>query len=194
MRSSFSSFNYVVCSNTLFSNTSALTNSLFFRANSTCRVLEHLIWSNTSGFQFLGPLARTNFLLALCGLSTQGDTKHFCMFAHPPSPLLTWLRLPNPCITTTKSTIIVTSAKLGVVRILYLFSGESNRPLTPILLKSLAIHLPFLSRYFCKSMPCSWQKVVCTLPMCITMRLPFVSRYFCRSIRVRGRWDTPNFS
>ena len=32
-------------------------------------------------------------------------------------------------------------------------SGESSRPLTPILLKSIAIHLPFLSRYFCKSMP-----------------------------------------
>ena len=30
-------------------------------------------------------------------------------------------------------------------------SGESNRPLTPILLKSIAIHLPFLSRYFCQT-------------------------------------------
>ena len=29
--------------------------------------------------------------------------------------------------------------------------GEPNRPLTPILLKNIAIHLPFLSRYFCKS-------------------------------------------
>ena len=37
-------------------------------------------------------------------------------------------------------------------------SGEANRPLTPILLKSIAIHLPFLSRYFCKSMPSSWQR------------------------------------
>ena len=27
-------------------------------------------------------------------------------------------------------------------------SGESNRPLTAIFLKSIAIHLPFLSRYF----------------------------------------------
>ena len=33
-------------------------------------VLEHLVWSNTSGFQFWGPLARTNFLSALCGLPT----------------------------------------------------------------------------------------------------------------------------
>ena len=71
-------------------------------------------------------------------------------------------------------------------------SGELNRPLTPILLKSIAIHLPFLSRYFCKNMPLSWQKVVYTPPICITIRLPFVSRYFCRSIRVRGRWDAPN--
>ena len=30
--------------------------------------LEHLLWSNTSGFQSLGPLARTNFMPALCGL------------------------------------------------------------------------------------------------------------------------------
>ena len=64
----FLSLNGVVCSNTLFSNTSALTSSLLFRGNSTCKILEHLVWSNTSGFQFLGPLARTNFLSALCGL------------------------------------------------------------------------------------------------------------------------------
>ena len=60
--------NGVVCSNTLFSNASALTNSLLSRANSTCKVLEQLVWSNTSGLQFRGPLARTNFLSALCGL------------------------------------------------------------------------------------------------------------------------------
>ena len=60
-------FNGVVCSNSLFSNTSALTNSLLFMADSTCKILEHLFWSNTSGFQFWGPLARTKFLLALCG-------------------------------------------------------------------------------------------------------------------------------
>ena len=71
-------------------------------------------------------------------------------------------------------------------------SGESHRPLTPIHLKSIAIHLPFLARYFCKSMPSSWQKVVYTPPICIAIRHPFVSRYFCRSIRVRGRWDTPH--
>ena len=92
-------FNGVVCSNTLFSKTSALTNSLLFRTNSTCKILEHPVWSNTSGFQFWGPLARTNFLSALCGLSI----------------------------------------------------------------------------------------------FCIAVRLPFVSRYFCRSIRVRGCWNTPNY-
>ena len=64
----FLNLNGVVCSNTLFSNTSALTSSLLFWGNSTCNVLEHLVWSNTSGFQFWGPLARTNFLSALCGL------------------------------------------------------------------------------------------------------------------------------
>ena len=64
--------NGVVCSNTLFSNTSALTSSLLFRGNSTCKILEHLVWSNTSGFQFWGPLARTNFLSALCGLPISG--------------------------------------------------------------------------------------------------------------------------
>ena len=69
-------------------------------------------------------------------------------------------------------------------------TGESNRPLTPILLKSIAIHLPFLSRYFCKSMPSVWQKVAYT-PICIAIRLPFVSQYFFRSIRVRGHWNTP---
>ena len=40
-------------------------------------------------------------------------------------------------------------------------------------------------------MPFSWQKVVYTPPIYITIRLPLVSRYFCRSIRVRGRWNTP---
>ena len=59
-------------------------------------------------------------------------------------------------------------------------SGESHRPPTPILLKSVAIHLPFLLRYSCKSMPSSWQKVVTkythhqfsyhdTAPICIAM-------------------------
>ena len=74
----FLHFNGVVCSNTLFSNTSALTNSLLFMANSTRKILEHLVWSNTSGFQFWGPLARTDFLSALCGPGppTQGKKKH----------------------------------------------------------------------------------------------------------------------
>ena len=71
----FIDLNGVVCSNTLFSNTSALTSSLLFRGNSTCKILEHLVWSNTSGFQFWGPLARTNFLSALCGLPKKAPKK-----------------------------------------------------------------------------------------------------------------------
>ena len=67
MPPSFLHFNLAGCSNTLFSNTSALTTSLLLRANSTRKILEHLVWSNTSGFRFWGPLARTNFLSALCG-------------------------------------------------------------------------------------------------------------------------------
>ena len=70
-------------------------------------------------------------------------------------------------------------------------SGESNRPLTPIHVKKYRDAPPISIAYFCKSMPSSWQKVVYTPPIYITIRLPFVSRYFCRSIRVRGRWDTP---
>ena len=44
---------------------------------------------------------------------------------------------------------------------------------------------------FCTSTPSSWQKVVHTSPICITIRLPFVLRYFCKSIWVRGRRNTP---
>ena len=58
-------------------------------------------------------------------------------------------------------------------------------------LKLVAIHLPFLSRYFCKGMPSSWEKVGYTPPTCITIRLPFAARYLCRSVRVRGRWVPP---
>ena len=36
--------------------------------NLHAEVLEHLVWSNASGFRFWGPLAQTNFLSALCGL------------------------------------------------------------------------------------------------------------------------------
>ena len=52
---------------------------------------------------------------------------------------------------------------------------------------------PISMAYFCKCLPFLWQKVVYTPPIYITIRLPFASRYFCGSIRVRGRWDTPNF-
>ena len=72
-------------------------------------------------------------------------------------------------------------------------SGESNRPLTPIHVKKYRDTPPISMAYFCKCMPSLWQTVVYTPPICITIRLPFVSRYFCRSIRVRGRWDTPKY-
>ena len=41
-------------------------------------------------------------------------------------------------------------------------------------LKSIVIQLLFLSHFFCKSVPSSWQKVVYTPPIYITLRLPFV--------------------
>ena len=69
----FLHFNGVVCSNTLFSNNSALTISLLFRANSTCKGSRTpRLVENTSGFRFWGPLARTNVCLALCGLPRKG--------------------------------------------------------------------------------------------------------------------------
>ena len=52
---------------------------------------------------------------------------------------------------------------------------------------------PISIAILCRSMP-SWQKVVYTPPICITIRLPFVLRYFRRSIRVRDRWSTLHFS
>ena len=62
--------------------------------------------------------------------------------------------------------------------------------------ESISIHLPFLSQYFRKSMPPSWQKVACTPPICISMRLPLISRYFCRSMSQEVSeytvWCTPS--
>ena len=72
---SFLHFIGAVGSNTLFSNTSALTNSLLFRANSTCkgsrtpRFVEHF-W-----VPILGLLAQTNFLSALRGLPNPWNPK-----------------------------------------------------------------------------------------------------------------------
>ena len=68
---------------------------------------------------------------------------------------------------------------------------KSTPGLTPILVKSIAIYLPFLSRYFCKSMSSSWQKIAHAPPICITIPLPFVLRCFFRSIWARGRLNTP---
>ena len=73
-------------------------------------------------------------------------------------------------------------------------SGESHRPLTPILLEKYRDTPPISIAIFWQNMPSSWQNVLYTPPICITIRLPFVSRYFFRSIRVRGRWNTPNLN
>ena len=73
----------------------------------------------------------------------------------------------------------------------YSYSEEQNRPLTLILLKSIAIRLPFLSRCFCESMPSFWQREVYTPPICITMRLPFVSRHFFAEVLGSGVVGTP---
>ena len=62
-----------VCSNTLFSNTSASTNLCCSGQILHAKVLEHLVWLNTFGLRFWGPLARTNVLSALCGLPTLDD-------------------------------------------------------------------------------------------------------------------------
>ena len=120
----------------------------------------------------------------------QGIAK-FILSAGPLAPCLATPRLWNPDTSSAPHSHWTTANEQRLPWNRALFSGESHRPLTPILLKSIAIHLPFLSRYSGKSMP-SWQKVPCTPPICIMIRLPFVSRYFFRSIRVRGRWNTPN--
>ena len=73
-----------------------------------------------------------------------------------------------------------------------LTSGESNRPLTPILLQKYRdtppISIVILLQKYALLLT---ESSIYTPPICITIRLPFVSRYFCRSIRVRGRWNTP---
>ena len=67
-------------------------------------------------------------------------------------------------------------------------SGESHRPLTAIHLKSIATHLPFVSRYAWKVCPLAGGnlEVMCTHPVCITRH-----DAFCRSVRARGRWTPP---
>ena len=78
MPSSFVKFNGVVCSNTLFSNTSVLTNSLSFRAMSTfkgsrtLRLVEHF-W-----VPLLGASCSNKLLSALCGLPTSGLVSWIC--------------------------------------------------------------------------------------------------------------------
>ena len=47
------------------------------------KVLEHLVLSNTSGFQFLGPLARTHFLSTLCGRYRVTGNCYITVFIFP---------------------------------------------------------------------------------------------------------------
>ena len=42
------------------------------------KVPKHLVWSNTSVFRFQGPLVRTNFWLALCGLPIRELFQSIC--------------------------------------------------------------------------------------------------------------------
>ena len=51
----FLNLNGVVCSNTLFSNTFALTSPLLFWGNSTCKILEHLVCSDRKFVRARGP-------------------------------------------------------------------------------------------------------------------------------------------
>ena len=66
------------------------------------------------------------------------------------------------------------------------FFQESQMNPWPRYSWSIAMHLPFLLQYLCKSMPSRWQNVVYTQPISITMRLPFVMRYFCRWKKGQG--------
>ena len=70
-------------------------------------------------------------------------------------------------------------------------SGESYRPLTLIVLKNIAIHLPFFIAIVLQEHASFKQKELCTPPICTTIWFPFVSRYFCKSMKVRSRLNTP---
>ena len=74
----------------------------------------------------------------------------------------------------------------------YFKSGESRRRQTPILLKSIAIHLPSLMRCFGKVCPPLAESIILFTNNLYRDTAPVVLRYLCRSIRVRGRWNTPN--
>ena len=51
------------------------------------KALEHLVWSNTSGIQFWEPLARTDFLSALYGLTIVASMNaQDCRVAYRPRP------------------------------------------------------------------------------------------------------------
>ena len=76
-------------------------------------------------------------------------------------------------------------------------SGESHRPLTAILLKSIAIHLRFLPRYFCKSTPSPHPPHTKKLStdsvhyLLISLDGSHLYRDVCRSTRIRIHWNIP---
>ena len=64
-----------------------------------------------------------------------------------------------------RQTLVSSDKRVSLVKVLpngrVLWAlGESHRPLTLIFLKSIAIHLPFLSRYFCKSLVAPYRAIL----------------------------------
>ena len=104
----------------------------------------------------LAPLASPCFCFDWSGVETEGLLDHqrsagsISIVRWNLRPSYSVLKLTTPNFFTSNFTCLNSR----------LFSGESNRPLTPILRKSIAIHLPFLSRYFCKSMPFSFSRTL----------------------------------
>ena len=93
----FYSFYGVVCSNTLFSNTSAFTNSLLFWANSTCKgsrtppLVEHcwvpILGATCSNKSFVGTLRPSRNCLAItltAGVPSQQEKIHAHSFVLEP--------------------------------------------------------------------------------------------------------------
>ena len=60
-----------------------------------------------------------------------------------------------------------------------------------MLLKSMAIHLPFPSRYFCKTMPSSWQKAVYTTPILYHDTPPICIAMLVQKYSVKGSLQHP---
>ena len=102
--------------------------------------------------------------------TSQEEAAWTCLLLRSPLvlPLLEPKEATSKCAKTCARIMCVAAMRYAV-------SGESNRPLTPILLKYCDTP-PISIATLCKSMPSSWQKVLNT-PICITIRLPFVAQY-----------------